>query len=138
MNSFVTASADRTARVWEARTGRPVAELRGHTDRLTRAAFSPDGRWIVTSSDDDTARVWNARTGRIAAELRGNSGNVSGAQFSPDGRLVVMASAGAPAQVFACELCGSLDDILALARARVTRELTAEERQRYLHVPYSQ
>src|SRR6185437_5917780 len=44
---IVTASFDKTARVWEAETGQPVGEpLRGHTDRVVSASFSPDGKRI--------------------------------------------------------------------------------------------
>jgi len=37
------------------------------------------------------------------------------------------------ARVYACDTCGPIDDLLALARTRVTRSLTATERQQYLH-----
>jgi WD40 repeat protein len=54
----VTASADKTARVWRADgQGEPVV-LRGHEDAVTSAAFSPDGEWVVTASLDKTARIW--------------------------------------------------------------------------------
>ena len=52
----VSASYDKTARIWDATTGRQLLELRGHTDRLRCAAFSPDGRQVVTASLDRTAR----------------------------------------------------------------------------------
>jgi WD40 repeat protein len=58
----VTASMDKTARVWEAATGKLVAELRGHTDEVYNAAFSPDGKFVVTASRDGTARVWAIST----------------------------------------------------------------------------
>ncbi len=54
---IATASADGTARVWDAASARPKTILRGHTDGVYSAAFSPDGREIVTASDR-TARVW--------------------------------------------------------------------------------
>src|SRR5262249_55247684 len=56
---IVTTSGDRTARLWNAETGRPIAELRGHEANVTSAAFSPDGKRIVTASGDSTARLWN-------------------------------------------------------------------------------
>src|SRR5438128_9360852 len=59
----VTASKDRTARIWEVKTGREVVLLRGHADAVSAAAFSPDGRWVVTASEDRTARVWDVATG---------------------------------------------------------------------------
>jgi sugar lactone lactonase YvrE len=49
---------DKTARVWEAATGRSLATLQGHSSVVNSAAFSPDGKWVVTASDDKTARVY--------------------------------------------------------------------------------
>ena len=57
---IVTASWDRTVRIWEAQTGQLVSTLEGHTYGVTAAAFSPDGTKIVTASDDHTARIWEA------------------------------------------------------------------------------
>ena len=62
---IVTASSDKTARLWDAETGKPIGEpLRGHEDDVRSAAFSPDGKRIVTASDDKTARLWDAATGK--------------------------------------------------------------------------
>jgi len=58
----VTASDDRTAQVWDARTGAPLGAPMRHAERLRSAVFSPDGARVVTASDDGTARVWDART----------------------------------------------------------------------------
>ena len=66
--------------------------LRGHTDHIDSAAYSPDNKWIVTGSKDNTAKVWDAATGREVRTLRGHSGVVHGAAFSPDNRYVVTAS----------------------------------------------
>ncbi|MGA2292470.1 WD40 repeat domain-containing protein, partial [Bradyrhizobium sp.] len=56
---IVTASADRTARVWDPASGEMLRELKGHGSDVTSAAFSPDGARIVTASRDGTARVWD-------------------------------------------------------------------------------
>jgi WD40 repeat protein len=55
----VTASDDKTARVWDADTGREIAHLDGHEEPVTSAAFSPDSQRVVTTSSDYTARVWD-------------------------------------------------------------------------------
>jgi WD40 repeat protein len=56
----VTASEDRTARVWDWVTGQAIAVLTGHGGAVSSAAFSPDGARVVTTSIDKTARVWDA------------------------------------------------------------------------------
>jgi len=65
---IVTASADRTARLWDAASGEEVRQLSGHSDWVWSAAFSPDGRLIVTASDDGTARLWFVSVDDLLAE----------------------------------------------------------------------
>src|SRR5436309_15414329 len=48
----------RTARLWDAATGKALATLAGRGGWVYSAQFSPDGSRIVTASDDRTARVW--------------------------------------------------------------------------------
>ncbi|HLL52155.1 MAG TPA: hypothetical protein VK447_01330 [Myxococcaceae bacterium] len=88
----VTAGRDGTARLWDAASGRSLAELRGHLGPVAMAAVSPDGLRVVTASMERTARVWDARSGKRLAELRGHFTWVRTAAFSADGRRVVTAS----------------------------------------------
>jgi WD40 repeat protein len=90
---IVTASWDKTARIWDAATGKPIGEpLKGHADRVVSAAFSPDGRRIVTASEDKTARMWDAATGQPISVFKGHADAVYSASFSPDGRRIVTGS----------------------------------------------
>jgi WD40 repeat protein len=89
---IVTASADKTARVWDAATGKALAVLRGHDDLVSSAEFSPDGKYIVTASRDQTARLWDAADGTEIATMRGHKGHVRRARFSPSGDTIVTAS----------------------------------------------
>ena len=88
----VTASADKTARLWEVASGQVLRELPGHQDWVRHAAFSPDGKLVVTASDDKTARLWDVATGQALRELRGHQGAVvsrrfqSGRQAGSDGQ----------------------------------------------------
>jgi WD40 repeat protein len=54
---------DKTARVWDAATGKSLTRPLEHQRWVVSAAFSPDGTRVVTASDDKTARVWDAATG---------------------------------------------------------------------------
>src|SRR5262249_32612541 len=56
---IVTASWDKTVRVWNADgTGEPLV-LRGHEAPVSSAAWSPDGRHLVSASFDKTVRAWS-------------------------------------------------------------------------------
>jgi len=97
---IVTASYDKTARIWDARTGAQLAVLSGHEDRVYSAAYSPDGTRIVTASGDRTARIWDARTGAQLAVLSGHGAVVSFAAYSPDGARIVTASVDKTARIW--------------------------------------
>ena len=88
---IATASADKTARIWDA-AKREIVVLRGHDDEVISAAFSPDGLRVVTASGDKTARVWDAASATEIAVLRGHDDRVVSAAFSPDGSRIVTAS----------------------------------------------
>ncbi len=87
---IVTASDDKTARVWESTSGKLLTTL-AHGDRVNSAQFSPDGLLIVTASHDKTARVWESGSGKLLATLA-HGDQVNSAQFSPDGLRIVTAA----------------------------------------------
>jgi WD40 repeat protein len=96
----VTASHDRTARVWDTATGKPITNPLEHQGEVRSAAFSPDGTRVVTASDDRTARVWDAATGKPITSPLEHQGEVRSAAFSPDGTRVVTASHDKTARVW--------------------------------------
>jgi hypothetical protein len=97
---IVTASHDRTARVWDAATGALLATCAGHLGEVNHAAFSPDDTRIVSASHDRTARVWDAATGAPVATCEGHQSEVCRAAFSPDGTRIVTASDDRTARVW--------------------------------------
>ncbi len=97
---LVTASRDRTARIWDAETGELLHELIGHGNAVEDARFSWDGRWVVTASHDHTARIWDVETGGEVFRLDGHTGTVRGAEFSRDDERVVTASQDGTARIW--------------------------------------
>ncbi len=89
---IVATSADGTAAVWDATTGRKRLDLSGHEAEVRDAAFSPNGALIVTASSDRTARIWDVATGKELLVLSGHTGAANSAKFSPNGRWVMTAS----------------------------------------------
>jgi tRNA A-37 threonylcarbamoyl transferase component Bud32 len=45
---LATASGDKTARLWDARTGQPLRKFQGHTSAVWSVAFSPDGTQLTS------------------------------------------------------------------------------------------
>jgi WD40 repeat protein len=66
---IVTASADGTAKIWDAAAGEERTALTGHTKAVVACAISPDSGFIVTASSDHTAKIWDAATGEERATL---------------------------------------------------------------------
>jgi predicted NACHT family NTPase len=90
--SDAKASKAGEVKVWGAANGREIFSLRGHTDLVYRAAFSPDGKMLATSSADRTIKTWNLATGKELLTLRGHTASIYGAAFSPDGKTLVSVS----------------------------------------------
>jgi WD40 repeat protein len=92
----VTASSDKTARIWDARTGQPIGAALLHPDAVLAAAFSADDTRVVTVSSN-TARIWDAPTGTASdAQLLAEAGEaLSGFTLNANGSLVDIESGDA-------------------------------------------
>ncbi|MFN7927749.1 MAG: hypothetical protein U0Y68_07355 [Blastocatellia bacterium] len=110
-------------------------ELLGHTDSVSNAAYSPDGKFIVTTSRDKTARIWDVATGKELRVLQGHTAEVMGVAYSPDGKFIVTASRDKTARIYPDELFMPYEQLQALARTRPIRALTEIEKEKYLHEP---
>ncbi|HEX7836373.1 MAG TPA: AAA family ATPase, partial [Kofleriaceae bacterium] len=88
----VSASRDKTLKVWDLGTGALLATLEGHADDVTACAVTPDGRCVVSASRDKTLKVWDLETGVVVATLEGHAARVDACTVAPDGRRVASAS----------------------------------------------
>jgi WD40 repeat protein len=96
----VTASEDKTARLWNTENGDQLAILKGHEEAVRLANFSPDGRYLITASTDKTARLWTVKTGEPSAAPLRHDKAVRSAAFSPDSQRVVTSSDDNTARVW--------------------------------------
>ena len=123
---LATSSRDGTARIWDAATGQPLFTLEGHTNTVGDLAFSTDGTRLVTTSNDGVLKLWEIATGRGLLTLPG----IGGAAFSPDmGRLATVNRDDLTLRMYVLRV----EDLIALAKSRLTRSLTIEECKKYLH-----
>jgi tetratricopeptide (TPR) repeat protein len=84
----VTASADRTARVWDAATGEPVTPPLLHHGPVAHAAFSPDGTRLATAGARG-ARLWRLpRVSLPVADLEQPAELLAVARLDDAGNLV--------------------------------------------------
>jgi sugar lactone lactonase YvrE len=88
---LATASADKTAKVWNAASGQELLTLKGHISWVNSVAWSPDGRRLATASGDHTVRVWDAASGQELLTLKGPTESVFSVAWSPDGRRLATA-----------------------------------------------
>ena len=86
---LLTASSDRTVRIWDAHNGVELRRLRGHTSIVSKACFSPCGTYIASASWDETVRVWRTRDGSCMATFSEHENLVTHVAFSPDGKALV-------------------------------------------------
>ena len=59
----VSASYDKTLKVWNLETGPALRTLEGHVSFVMAVAVSADGRRAVSASYDTTLKVWDLETG---------------------------------------------------------------------------
>jgi WD40 repeat protein len=55
----VSASGDRTLKVWDLASGVELHTLTGHTESVRGVAVTPDGSRAVSASYDKTLKVWD-------------------------------------------------------------------------------
>src|SRR5262249_22307325 len=89
---FVSASSDRTVRLWETATGRCLHVFEGHTDEVFAAAFHPDGTRIASAGRDRAVWLWDQESYQEVARLPGHTSYVWSLAFSPDRKTLVSGS----------------------------------------------
>ncbi len=120
---------DGSITLWDLAANRRLRTYSGHAGLVLRVHFSRDGTRLASTGFDRLAKVWNVATGEELFSLYGNMSNVYGVSFSPDGRRLATAGADGTVRLYA----ESLDELVAMAQARLTRELSDEECRKFLH-----
>ena len=82
-NLLVSASRDKSLRIWDVSTGYCVKTLRSHVDWVRDVAPSFDGRWLLSAGNDQTARLWDASSGDVKATFIGHEHVIECCTFAP-------------------------------------------------------
>jgi WD40 repeat protein len=127
-STIASAGTEGTARLWDAKTGKSRLVLQSASGKgASDVALSADSRWAALAVGD-ALEVWDARTGDGVETFRG-SVSYENVAFAPDRPEI--AAGLFSTEIFSCRLCTSLDGLLALARGRLHRSLSLEERRRF-------
>jgi WD40 repeat protein len=91
---IATGSWDRSAKIWDAATGRAIRKITGaHGGYINSVEFSPDGRLLLTASDDGTAKLWDVASGKsVGSPLSGHTARLIAATFSSDSTRILTVS----------------------------------------------
>jgi WD40 repeat protein len=97
---LVTASNDKTIRIWNPKTGREERKILGQLGSgpegmIYAIALSPDGKLLASGGyfmPEDVIRLHDFQSGELLQILKGHENVVQDLAFSPDGRWLVSGS----------------------------------------------
>ncbi len=140
-NQLVSASSDKTVRIWDVGNGEELAVLRGHGNAVFAAAWDLSGQRLASTSVDQTVRVWDARTGKELTVLRGHEEVVSAVSWDPAGRWLASSSWDQTVRVWEVEtgkelavLRGHTDRVIAIAVDPTGRRLASASWDKTVHL----
>jgi guanine nucleotide-binding protein subunit beta-2-like 1 protein len=91
----LSASWDKTLRLWDIHTGKTTRRFVGHTNDVLSVSFSPDNRQIVSGSRDKSIKLWNTLGEcKLTITDEGHTEWVSSVRFSPNPSNPIIVSSG--------------------------------------------
>jgi WD40 repeat protein len=85
--TLVSASSDRTLRLWSLESAEAIDTFEGHAAGVNAVAIL-DENHVVSGSDDGTLRVWDLRSGKTARLLTGHTGWVRALAVLDEHRII--------------------------------------------------
>jgi WD40 repeat protein len=138
---ILSASTDRTLRLWTLGSDECIAVLRGHDDELTACAIAPDGRTAISTSADATVKVWDLVAHSCIATLTNDGRWSTACAVTPDGLRLVVGSDDGSLRVWdrsslesVATLSGHTDYITACAVTPDNRRIVSASRDQSVRV----
>jgi DNA-binding SARP family transcriptional activator/WD40 repeat protein len=104
--------------------------LTGHNGHISDLAVSPDSTVIASSDFSGVVRIWDMKSGSPLQAMSLDEQSVQNVEFIESGHLLVTPQTGPNALI----LTTDVDELIDVARRRVTRGFTTDECRVYLHV----
>ncbi|MFM9944635.1 MAG: WD40 repeat domain-containing protein [Bacteroidia bacterium] len=88
---LISASSDKTIKIWNTLTGKIEKTLTGHDWKVLSVAISANGKYIVSGSNDGSTKLWDVETGKELRSFDDLGTNVRGVGFSNDNTKIYTA-----------------------------------------------
>lgn len=88
-NTFLSASDDKHAYLWNTNTAEEIRRYAGHTNFVYAVAFAPDGRHIATGGVDRTVRIFELATGSLVKTCDSQNNSIYNIAFTHDSKHVL-------------------------------------------------
>eukprot|EP00939_MAST-03C_sp_MAST-3C-sp1_P002194 g2194.t1 len=100
---LVSASRDKTVKVWNVATATCAYTLRGHDNWVRGVAFHPQGQFVLSVSDDRSVRVWDVAKQKCVRTIAGAHDHfVQCLSMHPAVPLVVTGGVDMQVRIWAC------------------------------------
>ena len=86
---FISASLNKTLKVWHSESGKELLTLTGHNDSIYAVTMTPDGKKLISASKDKTLKVWNLDSEAKHIEVIDDNKSVNAVTFTLDGNQVI-------------------------------------------------
>ena len=91
-NTLVTASWDKTVKLWDVKTGILISEYKD-SGWVLNVSFSPDEKQILVTSQNPRVKIWNPYKNTVNTVFSGKRFNeFKTSTFSPDGKMILSVS----------------------------------------------
>jgi WD40 repeat protein len=129
---IATAGLDNSVGIWDARKGTLLTELKEHQGPVRDVAFNRDGKFLLSISDDGKVRLWDTSTWMTVSYLVPKEPPAASVALTADNRYVLLAEADRRVRIYPWERIAPLPTLLEIAKLRLKRQLSPEERALYL------
>ena len=111
-HSLVSASDDKTVRIWNIRDGSSmVLPVTGSPSYFISVVFSPDGRYVAAGNVGKSLWIWDSRTHRLVAKWWGHTSGVWCIKFTPDSNGLISGGSDRTVKFWDISLLGDLQGV---------------------------
>ncbi|NEQ82242.1 MAG: hypothetical protein F6K26_18900 [Moorea sp. SIO2I5] len=86
---FISASLDKTIKVWDTKYRKELLTLTGHNDSIYAVTITPDGKTLISTSKDKTLKVWNLESVDKHSKVIDDKKTVNDVIITPDSKQAI-------------------------------------------------